>query len=145
MEERLYEVGTEDGFTIQLRIWSVSEFSAGELHELFVWLTIIREDIARLHDATWSDDRLPRLVANWLAVRHGGGGFFVEQSVVAPGEEAADGPDLAMGVMEGRTVMVSTDSLMFIRLQAGLCGLTVAGRGSYLVEDQDELPAVRRA
>ena len=40
---------------------------------------------------------------------------------------------------------ISTDTALFTRLQDGLFGLALAGEGSYLVEDLEERPVLRKA
>lgn len=134
MEERIYTIDAEEGVTVHLRIWSEAEFGAEELHHLFTWLLILREDADRLQEGVPHNERVARMVDNWLAVRHNGSGFFVEQWVERPEAPPAERPQLSLAVVGGRTEMFSTDNLLFTRLHDGFFGLTLAGHGSYLLE-----------
>lgn len=133
-EERLYAIDTEEGGEVQLRIWSSMDIGAEDLHRLMVWLTIVQEDLERAHEIGSEAGRLEQLVKNWLAVRHDAADLFIEQATLKPGATVALA-QLSMLILGGRTVMVSSDSLMFTRLHEGVFGLTLAGRGSYLLED----------
>lgn len=144
LEQHTYALGIEDGGTMQLRVWSEAEHDEQQLHHLIVWLMIVHEDLRKLGEGRPQEDQVRRMLANWLALRHGGGSFLVEQSVLPAGGASGERVELSCGVLGGRTVLVSTDSLMFTRLHEGVYGLTVAGRGSYIVEDEDDA-LLRRA
>lgn len=132
---RTYAMDTGEGAALRWRIWSEDDWSGEELSTLFVWLLILREDIERLQERMLEPEAVAGMVSNWLAMRHDGRGFFLEESVLDVEGHAQAEPRLTLGVLEGRTVMISTDELMFTGLSDGLFGLAVAGRGSYLVED----------
>lgn len=138
LEQHTYLLDAEDGGTMHLRVWSEAEHDEERLHRLFVWLMIIHEDLRKLGEGRPQDEQVRRMLANWLALRHGGGSFLVEQSVLPAGGAVDERMELSCGVLGGRTVLVSTESLMFTRLHEGIYGLTVAGRGSYLVEDEGD-------
>jgi hypothetical protein len=143
MEEGLYEVITDDGFAFRLRVWTSRPLTMADLHQLFIWLIRVCDDATGLDTPSTAHQLIPRLAAEWRQVRHEGATIYVERSVLPPGQEE-EVPDLTVGVLGGRTVMVSTPDLMFIELQEGLCGFTVAGQGSYLLEEVTGA-AVRRA
>jgi hypothetical protein len=133
-EERLFVMDTGEGATIQLRIWSDVEFGGAELHHLFVWLAIVREDMDRLGTGPVDPDMVRRMVANWLAVRHGGRDLYMEESVLEHGGVAEERTLISLYVEKGRTEMLSGEGLMFTRLMDRTYGLTIGGHGSYLVE-----------
>ena len=54
-------------------------------------------------------------------------------------------PNLSLGVLGGRTIMISTDTVMFTQLAPGVHGLSIAQRGSYLLEDDAAMGRLRRA
>ena len=146
LEAQLYTMGLEDGSTMHLHVWSEEELNEDQLQQLFVWLMVLNEDIARSQKGRLREEEVRRMVANWLAFRHGGISFLAERSVLPSGGAAGERAELSLGVIGGRTVLVSTETMMFTRLTEGVYGLTMAGKGSYLVEDvQDGGTMLRRA
>lgn len=143
LEQHVYLFDAEEGGTTSLRVWSEAEHDEAHLQHLLVWLMIVREDLQRLGEGRPQEEEVRGMLANWLALRHGGGSFLVEQALLPAGGSSGERLELSCGVLGGRTVLVSTGSLMFTRLNEGLYGLTVAGRGSYLVEDRDDRSLLR--
>lgn len=121
---------------LQWSIWSDEEWSEKELSELFVWVLILREDLERLQTDGMDESSVASMVSNWLAVRHARRSFFLEGTVIEDGELRMDGPEMSLGVSDGRTEMLSTVGVLYTRLFDGLFGLALAGQGSYLLEDQ---------
>lgn len=133
---RTYGMEVGEAPRLRWRIWSDEEWSPEELSTLFVWLLIIREDIDRLQRGSMEEEAIGRMVANWIAVRHDSRSFFLEETVLGPDVPVdQQEPDLVLGVLGGRTIMASTDELLFTRLGDGLHGIALAGHGSYLLED----------
>lgn len=140
---RQYAISLHDGSTLRLRIWSSAIFDEQDMPELLEWLQGIHKDIILLHGEVKHQDLLPQIVENWLTTRHGGVNFFMEQSDGdEPGSPEAMA-DLSIGVLGGRTVMISTDTFMFTQLQDGVHGLAIANKGSYLIEQVSSTHAVQ--
>jgi hypothetical protein len=143
LEPQLYLFDAEDGGTVHLRVWSDVGHDEAQVHHLITWLLLVEEDLGVLSEKRLSEDELRRVLANWLTLRHDGGSFLVERSVLPAGGAEGERLELSCGVLSGRTVLVSTESMMFAQLNTGLYGLTVAGRGSYLVEERDDRSLLR--
>lgn len=144
---RVYAMEMGEGPRLRWSVWSEEEWTAEELSSLFVWLLILREDVERLQGEGIDEGDVGHMVRNWSALRHNGRSFFLEESLLDEEGRTAATPRLTMGVLCGRTVMVSTDQVLFTGLDEGLHGLAVAGRGSYLLEDlaARNMPALRKA
>lgn len=145
LQQRLYLMDDGVGGVLHLRVWTSTEPAEEELHHLLVWLMVVNEDVEQLATRRPARPQVERMVANWLARRHGGGSFLVERSVLPAGGASGEQTDFSLGVVAGRTVLVSNDSLMFTRLSEDVYGLAMVGQGSYLVEDIHEGEAFRRA
>ncbi|MBL7964570.1 MAG: hypothetical protein JNM31_12100 [Flavobacteriales bacterium] len=137
LEQKTYTIRAVEGPSIQLRTWCDHALEERELHELFDWLIALRTDIEGLQEGRMNKDHIAGLVGNWLAVRLGGGDLFVELAIVHPEEEENERTELALGIVRGRSVIVSTDALLFTWLAPDVFGLSLAGRGSYLLELAD--------
>lgn len=134
LEERTYRIGSPLGPSLLLRTWCDSHLEEEELHALFDWLLALRKDVHSLNAGPPDPDQVAQVLGNWLAVRMGGADLFVELTVADPVGDLKDHPEFAIGMVRGRSVMVSTDTLLFTWLEEEIFGLSVAGHGSYLVE-----------
>jgi hypothetical protein len=145
LQERSYLIPAERGPSLGLRTWCADPLAEDELHELFEWMLAIRADIQSLRDEPGGPDQLSELVKNWLASRMGGADLFVELSIIHPDTGTVELPEFSLGLMRGRSVMISTDTLLFTWLEQDIFGLTMAGHGSYLLELEEEDQAMRKA
>jgi len=137
LQERSYRIRSEQGPSLRLRVWSSTELGQEGLHELFEWLLALRADIFALQEEPSSPDHVAPLVANWLSPHLGGAQLFVELSIVRTPDLDEERLEFALGMVRGRCVMISTDTLLFTWLEEGVFGLTLAGHGSYLMEMVD--------
>ena len=131
---RQYVINLHDDSKLRLRIWSNAILDEQDMPELLAWLQGIHKDVILLHDDARHDSRLPHMVENWTMARHGGVNFFMEQFDGEAPESPDTVADLSIGVLGGRTVMISTNTFMFTQLQDGVHGLAIANKGSYLIE-----------
>jgi hypothetical protein len=138
LEERVYRIGADDGRCLQLRIWCSKELKQDELHNLFEWLLTLRGDIHGLELGPQKPDDLAHVVGNWLDVRLDGADLFVELAIEHPDTGVAVLPEFSLGMLRGRSVLVSTNTLLFTWLEDGIFGLSLAGHGSYLFEVEQE-------
>ncbi len=138
LDEHLYRINGHDGRSLQLRTWSTAELQEDELHALFDRLLAMRADIHGLELAAHTPDHLAHVVDDWLAVHLGGADLFVEVAIEDPATGTAQQPEFSLGMMRGRSVMVSTNTLLFTWLEEGIFGLSLAGHGSYLLELESE-------
>lgn len=142
-----HRIQADQGPCLNLRVWSAQPLLEHELNELFEWMLSLRADIHSLHEAPDDVDGVAAKVVDWLQVRLGGADLFVELSIV-PGEETEDdGLEFVLGMVRGRSVVVSTDTLLFTWLDQDIFGLALAGNGSYLLEvaAEEERRSLRRA
>lgn len=142
-----HRIQAEDGPYLNLRVWSAEALPEHELNELFEWLLTLRADIHSLHEAPGDVDGLAAKVVDWLQVRLDGADLFVELSV-APGDHTEDDSlEFVLGMVRGRSVVVSMDTLLFTWLDKDIFGLALAGQGSYLMEvlAEEETRTLRRA
>lgn len=142
-----HKIQTGEGPCLNLRVWSAQPLQEDELNELFEWLLTLRADIHGLHEAPDDVDGLAEKVVDWLQVRLGGANLFVELSVVQIDGEENDSLEFVLGMVRGRSVVVSMDTLLFTWLEQDIFGLALAGHGSYLVEveAEEERRTLRRA
>ncbi len=135
--------------SLNLRVWSSAPLLEHELNELFEWLLYLRADLHGVQEAPDDTDGLAAKVVDWLQVRLGGADLFVELSIVANtgGDQQEVQLEFVLGVVRGRSVVISTDSLLFTWLDQDIFGLALAGHGSYLMEvvAEEEQRALRRA
>gem|GEM_PF-1145713 len=134
LQERIYRISADDGRCLQLRTWCSKELQEEELHALFEWLLILRADIHGLELGPQAPDDLSQVVGNWLDVRLDGADLFVELAIEHPETGVAELPEFSLGMLSGRSVLVSTNTLLFTWLEDGIFGLSLAGYGSYLLE-----------
>lgn len=142
LEERMYRISADDGRSLQLRTWCSKELKEDELHALFEWLLTLRADIHGLELGPQAPDDLAQVVGSWLDVHLGGADLFVELAIEHPETGVAELPEFSLGMLRGRSVLVSTNTLLFTWLEEGIFGLSLAGHGSYLLElENDERSA----
>lgn len=136
MRPRQYMVGFPSGEILPLRVWSIADRFDGHLDALLDWLSTLHRDIRALHRGGTRTRELQRMVRNWLDIHCEGETFFLEQ--FPPSRSSSfdpDGsPDLSIGVLGGHTVMVSSNTVMYVRLEDDVYGLSLARHGSYLLE-----------
>ena len=135
---RQYLIALQDGASLRLRIWSGAELAEEELQEVIEWLRDVHKDLVVLDGEARDESRLAGIVQNWLLPRHGGQNFFLEQLDPSTAEATETIPELSLGVLGGRTVMVSTDTLMFTQLREEVYGLSIARQGSYLIGEVEQ-------
>lgn len=143
LTEHAYLIHGEEGPALRLRVWSAKPLNEQGLHALFEWLLVLRADVDSMHAGPDGGEALAPVVTNWLSPHLDGAQLFAELSIAAPDPGLADRPEFALGMVRGRCVLLSTDTLMFSWLEGGMFGLSLAGRGSYLlelVEGEDQLP-----
>lgn len=149
LEPRQYVVGFPTGEMLPLRVWSSVKGLDDRLDELLEWVGSLHRDIRSLHRGATRDRELQHMVRNWLDIHCDGETFFLEQFPPSRSPEFDDeaAPDLSIGVLGGHTVMVSTDTLMYVRLDDDVYGLALARHGSYLLEEvkEGDAPAGRAA
>ncbi len=137
LDERTFLINAEEGPSLQLRTWSATDLKEQDLHELFDWLLALRADVHGLQEDPRDHSLLGPIVANWMQEHLGGAHLFVELSIVPPEGEVEEQAEFTFGMVRGRTVMISTDTLLFTWLEEGYFGLSMAGYGSYLLELED--------
>lgn len=145
LEERTYHImGGKEG-SLHLRVWSPEPPSEKHLHALMDRILAVRADLQQLQKRPRDAEGLAPLAANWLSPHLAGADLFVELSITkADGAEPT--PEFSMGLYRGRSVLLSTDTVLFTWLQENVFGLSVAGQGSYLLELVDgEKHALRKA
>jgi len=142
-----HRIQADDGPCLNLRVWSAKPLLEHELNELFEWMLSLRADIHSLHEAPDDVNGLAAKVVDWLQVRLGGADLFVELSIVPKDTEQDDSLEFVLGMVRGRSVVVSMDTLLFTWLDRDIFGLALAGHGSYLleVEAEEERRTLRRA
>lgn len=148
LEERIYRISAEDGRCLQLRTWCSKELQEDELHSLFEWLLSLRADIHGLELGDQAPADLAQVVGSWLDVRLDGADLFVELAIEHPDTRVAELPEFSLGMLRGRSILVSTNTLLFTWLEEGMFGLSLAGHGSYLLELEQvrsNAPAWRKA
>jgi len=131
---RQYLISVQDGTSLRVRIWSEIGLEEEQMGELLDWLRGVQGDIRTIQSGSTNAHDHASVVEKWVAERHGIADLFLEQLDPTTSSKADMEPDLSLGVLGGRTVMISTNTLMFSRLQEGVFGLSIAQRGSYLIE-----------
>ncbi len=148
-QEHHFRITAEQDTALQLRIWSATAPDQEELHGLMDLLLLLRADMRTLLEEQGGQAKVAQLATNWLSVHLGGADLYAELSIEASGTDADTRTEFALGLVHGRCAMISTDTTLFTWLDEGIFGLTVAGRGSYLVETlssgKDEERLWRRA
>ncbi len=134
LEEHSYLIRSSEGPSLRLRTWNTGELAQEQLHELFEWLIALRNDARDLLEEPPDATLLKNKVATWLGVHLGGVDMLAELSIAPEGNEAESLPQFTLGLQRGRSVMISTDTLLFTWLEKDIFGLTLAGHGSYLCE-----------
>jgi hypothetical protein len=134
MDPRQYLVGNASQGGLALRIWSTRPMEESEVLELLPWIHSLDRDLHVLAQGPAEVDKVHEVVQKWTTLRHGVSAFFVE--VLHP--EQAFSPEeqlrLSIGVIGGTSVMISAPSVMYVEQGPGLFGLSLAGQGSYLIE-----------
>jgi hypothetical protein len=104
------------------------------MDELFEWLLTLRGELQDLLQVYERSRHLAGMAPRWLEYRLGGADLLAEISVVDRETGRVSDPEMMLGVVRGRSVMVSTPHLVFTWLEEDVFGLSVAGFGSYLLE-----------
>ena len=137
--EHDYPIMAEQGSSLRLRVWCARPLLEHELSELFEWLLSLRADIQILHEDPENPQGIATMVASWLDARMGGADLFAELAILPPDGPEEGSIEFVLGMVRGRSVVVSTDKLMFTWLEEDIFGMAVAGLGSYLFEVQEEV------
>ena len=145
MVEQDHLIPGPEGVFLHLRIWSQENLDEQALHELFDHLLAVRSGLQQVQEHPGEPDPLAEAAGHWLSPSLGERDLFVELTIAGPDGKDQDTAEFSMGLIQGRAVLISTDTALFARLQDGLFGLALAGEGSYLVEDLEERPVLRKA
>ncbi|MEZ4755441.1 MAG: hypothetical protein R2817_01295 [Flavobacteriales bacterium] len=134
LEEFSYHMDRPLGSTIRLRVWCRQELREDQLHGLFDRIIGVNEAVQSLESGPVDHDMVPDTLAEWLRVNPPEQDLFCELTVIDPFGLPEERPRLSLGIQQGRTILVSSDRLLFSWLDQDLFGLALAGHGSYLVE-----------
>ncbi len=142
LEEREYRISGGKKAVLRLRVWSEAPLEEEELHALLDHILTVRRDLAELQQGPHAPERLAPFAQNWLSPHLGGMDLLVELAIAPPEGAAEPVPEFSMGLLRGRSVLISTDNVLFTWVDRDLFGLTLAGHGSYLlaVDDARGLP-----
>lgn len=147
LEERTYRIlGGEEG-CLSLRTWCRDPLNEDQLHVVLDRILAVRTDLHQLEQRPHDAQGLAPLAKGWLSPHLDGADLFVELTIgpEAPADSNAP-PVFSMGLYRGRAVLISTDTALFTWLQENVFGLSLAGRGSYLLELLDGTrPALQHA
>ena len=137
MTPRQYNITNGGQSAVYLRIWSVQPWlDESNKEEALGWLGSMMADAVALSDAPLNPGQLNNMMERWLAPRPSTESFFIEQ--LNEGFAPDDVPRLSIGVLGGHLCVLSAPSLMYVRLEPDLNGLTIAGYGSFLVQEKNE-------
>lgn len=137
---RQYLITLPDDDKLRLRIWSLEEYDEERTQHAVAWLHGLHEDVNALVTSDRRDEQLGEIISLWLAAEIGQESFFIEELNGPPTAKPEGDPKLTLGVLGGQLVLLSTESIMFARLQPGIFGLSLARYGSYLIEQQNADP-----
>lgn len=134
---RQYLITLPDDDKLRLRIWSLEEYDEERTQQAVAWLHGLHEDVNALVTSDRRDEQLGEIISLWLAAEIGQESFFIEELNGPPTGKPESDPELTLGVLGGQLVLLSTESIMFARLQPGVFGLSLARYGSYLIEQEN--------
>ena len=137
LEQQEFLISGNKDTTLRLRIWSRKSLTEDELHAILDRILIVRNDLVTLQEGPADPQRLAPLATDWLSGHFDGEDLFVELAIADPGSSEDPRPEFSMGLLRGRSVLISTDTVLFTWLQENVFGLTVSGHGSYLLELRD--------
>lgn len=126
---------TEPGHEpLPLRIWSAQGLVYDRVQELLPWVRSLAKSLDTLSRRPGHEEDVVPLIKEWMAVRHAEDTFFIEVLNPAHAFSPDEDNEISIGVVAGETVMLSARNVMYVKLESGLYGLSVARVGSYLVE-----------
>ena len=134
LDEFTYHMDRPLGSTIRLRVWCGQELRDDQLHGLFDRIISVNDAVQLLEDGTPGPHLVPDTLMEWLRVSPPEQDLFCELTVIDPFGIPEERPRLSLGIQHGRTILVSSDRLLFSWLDQDLFGMALAGHGSYLVE-----------
>jgi hypothetical protein len=134
LEEFSYHMDRPLGSTIHLRVWCKAELREDELHALFDRIISVNEAVQVLEDGTLGPNMVHDTLMEWLHAMPPEQNMFCELTVVDPHGMPEERPRLSLGILQGRTILVSSDRLLYTWLDQDLFGLAISGHGSYLAE-----------
>lgn len=135
-----YIVDLGEGPRLLWRVWSDTEWTEEELQLRFVRFLPLHEDLELIAEGMRNEGEVARILSSWYGMRQGPGSFLLEVALLTGPRSEGQETRLVVAVLNGAIQMVSTDLLLYTRLEHGLHGLAVAGEGSYLVEESEEDP-----
>jgi hypothetical protein len=138
MTEHTYRVDGRSGPSLKLRTWSREPLDDQQLHALFDRIVAVRSDVQRLEKGILTHGQVHHAISSWMEVAMEGEDLFVELTIVDPAEGTEEHPALSLGLVQGRSVLVSSDRLLFTWLDQDIFGLAIAGQGSYLFEVEED-------
>lgn len=138
LQEHTYRIDGQNGPSLKLRTWSRQELQDVQLHAMFDRIVAVRSEVQGLERGPLTQDMVGRTITGWLERTLEGMDLFVELTLVHPDQRSDERPALSLGVLRGRSVLVSSDNLLFTWLDQDIFGLAIAEHGSYLVEVQEE-------
>ncbi|MCB9184915.1 MAG: hypothetical protein H6591_13480 [Flavobacteriales bacterium] len=141
---RQYLISLPNDDKLRLRIWSKEEYDEERTQHAVAWLQGLHEDVDAIVRSERRDERLGEIISLWIASENEQESFFIEELKGPPGEQPEDDPRLTLGVLGGQLVLLSTESIMFARLQPGVFGLSLARYGSYLIEQERPVPRLMK-
>ena len=138
LQEHTYRIDGQNGPSLKLRTWSRQELQDAQLHAMFDRIVAVRSEVQGLEQGPLTQDMVGRTVSGWLERTLEGMDLFVELTLMHPDQRSEERPALSLGILRGRSVLVSSDNLLFTWLDQDIFGLAIAEQGSYLVEVQEE-------
>jgi len=121
---------------LPMRIWATQMSDQQRLTGFMDWVRQVAKGMFALGHRSDIAATM-ELAQTWLQQRHTQGDLFVEMLDPAHAFTPDENNELSIGIVDGETVMLSARNVMFAKLSAGLFGLTVAGMGSWLIEQLD--------
>ncbi len=135
MTSRQFVIMNAERPPLLLRMWSTGRGLDDEGKEdLLNSLLSVTDDVEALEAGPVGHEDLNAIVERWTAPLHGMPDLLLEQLHRGQNFACEQPPRLSIVVLGGHMTMLSTDRVMFIRMEDHLHGLTIAGHGSYLAE-----------
>lgn len=128
---------------LPLRVWSSHNSIQDGISSFVPWLREVAEGMRTLGRQSDIGGAM-ELARTWLKARHMEGDLFVEMLNPAHAFTEDENNELSVGIVSGETVMLSARNVMFAKLSPGIFGLTVAGMGSWLIEQFEGKEPVQR-
>lgn len=140
---------TEPGHEpLPMRIWCAEGLAHDRVQELLPWVRSLSTSLDTLSRRPGHEEDVVPLIKEWMDARHAKDTFFIEVLNPAHAFSPDEDNEMSIGVVAGETVMLSARNVMYVKLEPGLYGLSVARVGSYLVEHiagEEQVMFLRRA